>query len=405
MPYVPKPLEFNPDWPVYRQSGRQLWATARYRQDDGSYLERGRGDTSWYRETLSRVESRTRNRMRVLATGQRWSPCTDYRIVSSTVDYKSGTTSVPDQSFQLVGPPMISVLWYSGFQTEFGPYVDNWGIPLPMDLNTRNRVHTELMLKVRDGRASYGEAIAESRKTINQIARSATSVFKALLAARRGQWNQVARHLGVTNRQFFTGKSAASRWLEYQYGWLPLYEDVYDGYNLLMKGFRDKKQIASSVRSIKDVAGDRHLPSWRSYTSGSSMVNYRGKVFYSIQDSALSNLDQMGLINPLSLAWNLTPYSFAVDWFLPIGNVLDALTATFGVDFIDGFTSVRVVSNYTTAPFLNGEETTTMRTVSSLNAYRRDKLHGFPLPGLYVKSPFTTKHMLSALGLLRQLQR
>lgn len=44
-----------------------------------------------------------------------------------------------------------------------------------------------------------------------------------------------------------------------------------------------------------------------------------------INDSLLT-LDQCGLINPLSVAWELVPFSFVVDWFLPIGTYINSMS-------------------------------------------------------------------------------
>jgi hypothetical protein len=34
---------------------------------------------------------------------------------------------------------------------------------------------------------------------------------------------------------------------------------------------------------------------------------------------------QLGLLDPLSVAWELLPWSFVIDWFIPIGAYLDVL--------------------------------------------------------------------------------
>lgn len=44
---------------------------------------------------------------------------------------------------------------------------------------------------------------------------------------------------------------------------------------------------------------------------------------------------KVGLTNPLSVAWELIPFSFVVDWFLPIGKYLDALDVPLLYTFTD----------------------------------------------------------------------
>ena len=107
------------------------------------------------------------------------------------------------------------------------------------------------------------------------------------------------------------------------------------------------------------------------------------------------------------------PYSFVVDWFLPIGNFLEALTAPVGVDFIDGAYSISFQGRYsnhyrpalTVGPGWWHEPVGEFRTDTEFNSYYREKLNSFPTPGLYFKSPFSTTHVTSAVALLRQLLR
>ena len=43
--------------------------------------------------------------------------------------------------------------------------------------------------------------------------------------------------------------------------------------------------------------------------------------------------------NPLLTAWEKVPYSFVVDWFIPIGDFIAQYSATDGLSFISGTTS------------------------------------------------------------------
>jgi hypothetical protein len=59
----------------------------------------------------------------------------------------------------------------------------------------------------------------------------------------------------------------------------------------------------------------------------------------------------LGLADPLSVAWELTPWSFVVDWFLPVGDYLNARGAlrTIKLDHIVNSTlSVVEASSFST---------------------------------------------------------
>lgn len=52
--------------------------------------------------------------------------------------------------------------------------------------------------------------------------------------------------------------------------------------------------------------------------------------------SSLSTLQQLGVTNPLLLAWELVPYSFIADWFIPVGDYLQSLDRFLGKEFVKG---------------------------------------------------------------------
>jgi hypothetical protein len=57
---------------------------------------------------------------------------------------------------------------------------------------------------------------------------------------------------------------------------------------------------------------------------------------FRISDPLQAFLAQTGFTNPVNLAWELLPFSFVVDWFLPIGPYLEALSAFDGLTLLDG---------------------------------------------------------------------
>jgi hypothetical protein len=284
---------------------------------------------------------------------------------------------------------------------------------VPIDANTKARLDTELLLKLGDKKADYGAELGEAGSTLAHLCHTAKSVIGAYKAARRGDLAGLARSLGASPKNLRSGGTAASRWLEYQFAWLPMLGTIKDSADLISNGFRDQKMLAKSARSLSDhtsgsdsvLAGDRK---WTSSRKDSAIVYYR------VGDNVASTLHSLGLINPLSVAWELTPYSFLVDWFMPVGNFLEALTATLGVTFIDGCYVSKAdmsltLSNmiYPSTFALQPEKViaNTPTVVTEASSYRRIRMTGFPVPKPYFKNPFSTKHVLSTLALIRQLKR
>lgn len=339
--------------------------------------------------------------------GQKWSPCRSY------FRYADVMTPLPGPSVTKQGDTVTTFHGLSDLVTNYDTVAMRSKIlDVAWTTQMRNRVNTELLVKVGQRKVNYGEAIAEGRETISHLAKTTSTVVRALLAARRGQWSRVPKILGVPKKKLRDGASASEKWLEYQYGWLPLLGDINDSYELFKKGLTRGPQIFSAVRNIRETIDESStLNKSQNFADcfGRTEICHTGKIFFRIPDSDLSALHQLGLINPLEVAWAIVPYSFVVDWFLPVGSVLEAVSARFGVTFVDGYYGRRVKSHYSSKEKFSA---TLKKLVSSAPvcdtdtfAYRREKMSTMPWPGFYVKSPFSTSHVTSALALLRQLWR
>lgn len=351
----------------------------------------------------------------ILVAGKRWSPVRSYVRVGYAIDYTPGATKYSSHGGVRTweGYPAPSAIWQPNQDAsplssgEFS--LSDWRPS--MSSNMLNRIKTGLLVKAGRRQVNYGEALAESRSTLKMLSSAASRLFRAYKAARQGRFWTVAKLLKRPRLKFPSGTSVSRKWLAYQYGWLPLMNDIYDSYQLFKKGLDSRLQVLSVSRTISDqsqVSGSRG--NFKETFSRAS-CRYSGKMFYRVADNDLSYLQQLGLINPLEVAWAVVPFSFVVDWFLPVGNFLEALSARVGLTFIDGYYGVKteIVSSASrlernlTGQTRLGPSTTVVRSYYS--GYRRTKMTSMPWPGLFIKSPFSTTHVASALALLRTLRR
>nr|UJQ85902.1 MAG: putative maturation/attachment protein [Leviviridae sp.] len=287
----------------------------------------------------------------------------------------------------------------------------NYGVLKSSNLMARS--DTEALVKLKDMKVNYGEALAEARSTIRHLSNSVSQLARAFKFARSGQWHRVAKELNLRKDQILTGKSPANRWLEYQYGWMPLMGDIKGTIDLLNEGFRSKGYTFSVVRQVQSEGLPLSLTSHDANTdySGTSRYISKTKMYCKIRNETLASLTRIGLADPLQVAWAVVPFSFVVDWFLPVGSYLEALSATHGVDFLSGTRVSRVEFDFiaSSQPPLN--QTNVVSREGSFRsrhygvATHRDVLVSFPLPMLYLKSPFSVSHATSALALMRSLKR
>jgi hypothetical protein len=131
------------------------------------------------------------------------------------------------------------------------------------------------------------------------------------------------------------------------------------------------------------------------------------KLYARISNETLANASSIGILNPLQIAWELVPYSFVVDWFMPVGSFLETLTDTAGLTFVSGVRTDRVVSQFNSTytppnsgyPNWDGSFSCSNR----VRGVNRVPYSGWPAPLPYVKNPLSTIHVASGLALIQQL--
>jgi hypothetical protein len=242
------------------------------------------------------------------------------------------------------------------------------------------------------------------------IAENAGSVLKAMLAFKNGRWGDIPRHLGIDPRRG-ASKKASNKWLEFQYGWLPLMGTIYDGTELLKEGFRSGLPTFLAKSTVKETSQTQNSFSTTGTRTLTGHTRCKTQICYAIANATYDLVDRMGLTNPASVAWEAVPFSFVVDWFVPVGNTLSALTSTEGLKFMDGFQSQMyhcrqqdILPSWPTDPHLSlikGAE-----YVSEEFWFERKVLTTFPRPKLYANMhPWNTTRVANALALLRQVMK
>lgn len=292
---------------------------------------------------------------------------------------------------------------------EFWDRVDDGRPTGRISVNRRSRLITECLLKIKDQKLNLSENLATAVQTTNMFAQKSSTFLKALQAARRKEWSSMFSLLGLS-KDFKKRGSLSASYLEYIYGWKPLMQDIHGYWELLNEQLPGSNLVHAVRKLSKTRTGSNQLitgydkfnAEWR-YT-GRDMISLSGK----IRNDYARQVARAGLLNPLSVAWEVVPYSFLIDWGMPIGNALEALDATTGLDFVGGYISLRQSGTVSYRHEWVGSGRTTFQPglgVQYSFSNVREKLTSFPFPEIYVKSPFSTVHLLNALALTRQLTR
>lgn len=176
--------------------------------------------------------------------------------------------------------------------------------------------------------------LGTSLQSLEMIASLAFRLRMSMNSLRKGNIADAAKLLTAGTRtrakthhrnhnESLSSKDLASAQLELSYGWLPLLSDCESG-----------AQYVAHNTAIPRVHRVRGTYS-RDFSSSIVMTNYTqlypvakegrayGKYIVELDDGFDFDAATLsGLTDPLSMAWETLPWSFVVDWFIPIQNYL-----------------------------------------------------------------------------------
>jgi len=289
-------------------------------------------------------------------------------------------------------------------------------------------------------------SLAEINKTADMISKTATSLAGFLTGIRKGRLKSALASLGVKyekvprseisrfSRQYRKinpkrhkgmrsqelDKFVSKQWLAYSYGWKPLLFDIHQQAAALAQQTTDHNDVVR-VALVRDAV---ELMKRSRGTYGGTvkadilrveklLKRQQLKVFYRIPNGGVPSFVAFGVLNPLEVAWELIPYSFVVDWFIPIGDYLRSLIATVGLNFHSGTNTVTesrsynllatdgAGSFYTSAPGYTQKLSLGGSYVRKTFTMNRTVFPTFPYPSVPgFKDPRSLTHAASAIALL-----
>jgi hypothetical protein len=320
-------------------------------------------------------------------------------------------------------------------------YTNNWGTqlypmvsPLMTAADSQFAVVENSAIKKLNARANLGvqanmaQNLAQYTQTTNMIAKNAKNIAASVFALRKGKFslaanllfNNVGRSTGKQIRMGFPSKSKslANNWLELQYGWKPLLSDIDESMRILASyiekssGTQQVKATATMTRqTVGKIFGPVSVDPAIGFERSQTLWSCRFGCKYKISSHLTSSLAQLGFTNPINLAWEILPWSFVVDWFLPIGPYLESLSAPHGLEFVVGYKTRfgRQITNSLVSfdGKMPGDSTANLRAYTNRTrtvvSLVRTRLSAWPVQSFpQFKNPFSEMHVANAIALLRQ---
>lgn len=295
-----------------------------------------------YTVAKSKVASRTGSDYSKRKPLAKFLPPTSYSMTEYSQTHASGSTSWAKPSVGIWGVESGSALHLiDNPETQRNATIPSVGLSetFPSGLANRALIKARANLKSQD--INLGQAYGERRQTARLVSTNLQRIISGLKRFKRThpkRWLYLLRH----NPDGLV-RAIPDWWLEVVYGWKPLLSDVYGACDALDK--RDKSDWRVTVFGKASQRGQ--ISSKPLYTNGGSKACFAdATVFHGCKvridavpiNEALRSASSFGLTNPLSLAWELTPWSFVFDWWFPLGPYLDQMDATLGWE-IKGYSS------------------------------------------------------------------
>jgi hypothetical protein len=288
------------------------------------------------------------------------------------------------------------------FGVPFTQYltIENLSTPGP-DMPTRESMYNSIRKKLRHDATNLALNLAEYRKT--------AALFGDLARAVSTRGKSLARGWAGSKT-----KAVSGNYLKYQYGLKPLCSDMSSAYEELkraagtpvyMKGLEQRQAVR---RSQIDLAYGG--TSWSKGSTVETSVDVIWRTRWRAEmnmNHILSVLAAHGFTNPFSLGYELVPYSFVIDWWINLGDVLASLDNLLLVSKLEVQDSEQRVIYQNAYGSRIGTPETTSGQITRKNTIRRrfGTQEISRVATLAYKPSVSLTHIANGLALLHQAKR
>lgn len=205
--------------------------------------------------------------------------------------------------------------------------------------DTRNeldlKIRKKILSKVRKGDLSLANIIGERVQSLNLFKDTIKRVSDLATGKKRLVKGVVSF---IKNPRLI-----ANDYLAFKFGVEPLLNDVKTSAEYLAEFVLDEKRDiiafrANNKRQFSDITV--------STSEGQYLLNGEMEISYVLKYTVDSDFARwasiLGLVNPAEVAWELTPWSFVIDWLLPVQQWLEVQTNQVGLSFVTGTRKYRL---------------------------------------------------------------
>lgn len=194
-----------------------------------------------------------------------------------------------------------------------------------------NHTYAAFMAVIRAEKAEMGSTFGEWRQASSMITQRANQLISGFRAAKRLDFAGVkrawGRHAGINKR----AKAAGSNVLEYSFGWAPLINDIQQAVAVLSKGVPPPYVKKGGKVALYGSTGWLNLGSVYKKTNLRTTYMWELRAVIRVTNPNLSLAQSLGLVNLGTVLWEVTPWSFVVDYIFNVNDFIASWTDTVGL--------------------------------------------------------------------------
>lgn len=220
------------------------------------------------------------------------------------------------------------------------PLPTGFTVTRPSFVSLQSQAITAALAELGSATAELGVELREAQKTADFVGNLLTDLVDVAKSVRKGKiplgWKKKWRvWRGDIPRSF--DRSFCNKWLEYRYAWSPMVLGIYDAMDLLERQAEPRKHLTTVRKRAESVSVS---------TSSSSATHGRGQnwpvvivstttmteavyvvLTFTPKENFWITLNDAGILNPAAIVWETIPFSFVADWFVGVGDFLNAQQA------------------------------------------------------------------------------